>query len=73
MDSLWTPRNITPIEGSCYEVTNASISQEIFSHLTMLSMKCRKNIRVSDNQKRMSKAGCINIYTYAICDANDSK
>ena len=30
MNSLWTPRNITPINGSCYEVINSSISQEIF-------------------------------------------
>ena len=27
IDSLGTPRNITPIEGSCYEVIDSSISQ----------------------------------------------
>ena len=31
MDSLWTPRNITLLEGSCYEAVDSSISQ-IFSH-----------------------------------------
>ena len=39
----------------------------------MLSMQCRKNIRVEDNKKRMSIASYINIYTYVICDENDSK
>ena len=46
IDSLGTPRNITPIEGSCYEVIDSSISQEIFQYLKMLSTQCRKNIKV---------------------------
>ena len=46
IDSLGTPRNITPIEGSCYEVIDSSISQEIFPYLKMLSTQSRKNIRV---------------------------
>ena len=49
--SLWTPRNITPLDGSCYEANDSSISQEIFSYLKMLSMQSRKNIRVEDNKK----------------------
>ena len=75
MDLLWTPRNITPIDGSCYVVIDLSISQEIFSYLKMLSMQCRKNIRVYDNQKRISIAMLYTymIYTYDICDENDSK
>ena len=48
MDSLWIPRIITPIDELCYEVINLSISQDIFSYLKMLSMQCRKNIRVWD-------------------------
>ena len=50
MDSLRTPRNITLIDGSCYEAIDSSISQEIFSYLKMLSMQCKKNIRVEDNK-----------------------
>ena len=29
-DSLWSPRNITSLDGSCYEVIDSSISQIIF-------------------------------------------
>ena len=40
-------------------------------------MQCRKNITVADNKKRMNIANFINmytnIYTYFICDENDSK
>ena len=32
-----------------------------------------KNIAVEDNKKRMNIAKFINIYTYIICDENDSK
>ena len=43
----------------------------------MFSMQCRKNIKVEDNKKRMNIANFINIYaniyTYIICDENDSK
>ena len=48
-----------------------------FSYLKMLSMQCRKNIIVEDTKKRMNIANFINIYTnvytYIICDENDSK
>ena len=40
-------------------------------------MKCRKNITVEDNKKRMNIANFINIYTniytYITCDKNDLK
>ena len=77
MDSLQTPRNTTSLDGSCYEAIDSSISQNIFSYLKMFSMQCRKNITVEDNKKRMNIANFINvyanIYTYIICDENDSK
>ena len=77
MDSLWTPRNITSLDGSCYEAIDSSVSQNIFSYLKMFSMQCRKHITVEDNKKRMNIANFINIYaniyTYIKCDKNDSK
>ena len=77
MDSLWTPRNITSLNGSCYEAIKPSISQNVFSYLKMFSMQCRKNITVEDKKKRMNITNFINIYTniytYIICDKNDSK
>ena len=77
MDSLWTPRNITSLDGSCYEAIDSSISENIFSCLKMLSMQCRKNNTVEDNKKTMNIANFINkytnIYTDIICDENDSK
>ena len=77
MDSLWTPRNITSLGRSCYEAVDLSISQNIFSYLKIFSMQCSKNITVEDNKNRMNKANFINIYayiyTYIICDENDSK
>ena len=76
MDSLWTPRNITTLDGSCYEAIDSSISQNIFSYLKMFSMQCRKSITVEDKKKRVNIANFINIYTnidtYIICDENDS-
>ena len=62
MDSLWTLRNITLLDRWCYETIDPSISQNIFSHLKMFSMQCRKNITVEDKQ-RMNIANFINIYT----------
>ena len=76
-DSLWTPRNITSLDGLWFEAIDSSISQNIFLYLKMFSMQCRKNITVEDNKKRMNIANFINIYTniytYIICDENDSK
>ena len=72
LDSLWTPRNITSPDRSCYEAIDSWISQNI----KMFSIQCRKNIIVEDNKKRMNTANFINIYiniyTYIICDENDS-
>ena len=77
MDSLWTPRNNTSLDGLCFETIDSSISQNIFSYFERFSMQCRKNITVKDNKKRMNIADFINIYTniytYIICDENDSK
>ena len=43
----------------------------------LFSMQFRKDITVEDNKKRMNIANFINIYTniytYIICDENDSK
>ena len=76
MDSLWTPRNITSLDGSCYEAIDSSIAQNIFSYLKMFSMQCRKDITVEDNKKSINIAIFLNIYTnlytYSICDKNDS-
>ena len=75
MDSLWKPRNITSLDGSCYEAIDSSISQNIFSYLKMFSRQCRKNITVEDNKKRMNIANFkntyTNTYTYTIWDEND--
>ena len=53
------------------------ILQNIFLYLKWFSMQCRKNITVEDNKKIMNIANFINIYTniytYIICDENDSK
>ena len=61
MDSLWTLRNITLLDGSCYEAIDLSISQNIFSYLKMFSMQYRKNITVEDNKKKMNIANFMNI------------
>ena len=70
-------QNITSLDGSSYEAIHSSISQNIFSYLKMFSIQCRKNIKVEDSKKRMNIANFINtytnIYTYIICDKNDSK
>ena len=68
---------ITSLDGLGYEAIHSSISQSIFSYLKIFSMQCRKNITVEDNKKRMNIANVMNIYTniytYIICDENDSK
>ena len=83
MDSLWTHRNITSFEGLCYKAIDSSTSQNVFSYLKMFSMQCIRNIAVEDNkkkekkEKRLNTANFINIYvtiyTYIICDEDDSK
>ena len=70
-------QNITSLDGSCYKAIHSSILQNIFSYLKMFSMQYRKNITVKCNKKRMNITNFINtyknIYTYIICDKNDSK
>ena len=77
MDSLWTRRNVASLDGSPYEAMDSSISQNIFSYLKIFSIQCRKNITVEDNNKRMNITIFLNkytnVYTYIICDKNDSK
>ena len=55
---------------------DSSIPQDIFPYLKMFSMQCRKNITVKENKKRNNIANFINmytnIYTYILCDENDS-
>ena len=77
MDSLWTPRNITSLYGSIFEAIDSSISQNISSFFKIYSTQFRKNISVEDNKQRLNIANFMNIYTniytYIICDENDSK
>ena len=69
-------QNIKSLDGLSYEAIHSSISQNIFTYLKMFSMQCRENITVEDNKKRMNIANFINIYTniytYIICDEDDS-
>ena len=71
-----TTQNITSLDGPI-EAIHSSVSQNIFSYLKMFNMQCSKNIKVEDNKKRMNITDFINIYTniytYIICDKNDSK
>ena len=46
MDSLWTPKNITPTDRSCYEAISLSVSQYFLSDLKMVSMQCRKLLKI---------------------------
>ena len=52
MDSKWTLRNITSLDGSCYEAIESSSLQKIFSYLKMFSMQFRKNTAVEVNKKK---------------------
>ena len=63
MDSLWTLRNITSLDGSCYETMDLSFSHKKNSYLKMFSMQCRKNTTVEDNKERRNITNFINIYT----------
>ena len=70
-------QNITSLDGSGYEGIHSSILQNIFSYLKMFSIQCRKNVTVDNNRKRMNITNFINndtnLYTYIICDKNNSK
>ena len=52
MSSLWAPRNIVSLDGLCYEASDSSISQNIFSYLKICSMQYRKNVRVEGKKKK---------------------
>ena len=70
-------QNITSLGGTGCEAIHSSISQNVLSYLKMFSIECRKNITVEDNKTRMNITNFINkdtnVYTYIICDKNDSK
>ena len=51
MDLLWTPRNITSLDGLCYEAINSSISQNIFSYLDMFNMVAEKTLQLKITKK----------------------
>ena len=58
----------------CAMKINSSISQNIFSYLKMVRIRCQINITVEDKKNNEF----INIYIYIymmriICDENDSK
>ena len=78
MDSLWTPRNIVPLDGSCYEAIDSSISQNIFFGISKcLPCNAEKTLQLKIAKRRTNIANFINIYTniytYIISDENDSK
>ena len=50
------------LDRSSYKAIRSSISQNIFSHLRMFSMQCRKIITVEYNKKGMNITDFINIY-----------
>ena len=70
-------QNIISHDGLCYEAIHSSISQKKISYLKMFIMQYRKNITVEHNKKRINITNFINmytnIYTYIICEKNDSK
>ena len=50
MDSLQTPRNITSLDGSCYEVIDSSILQNIFHISKCLACNAEKHVTAEDNK-----------------------
>ena len=56
-------QNITSLDGSNYEATHSSISQNLFSYLKMFSMQCRKIITLEDNKKSMNITN-LHMYVY---------
>ena len=63
VDSLWTPRNITSLDTSCYEAIESSIWQNIFPYLEIFNMQWKNNVAVEDYKKIMDIAHSKNIYT----------
>ena len=70
-------QNIRSLDGSNCEAIHSKISQKKISYLKLFSMQCRKNIAVEENKKRINIANFVNIYTniytYILCDENESK
>ena len=78
MDSLWTPRISYHMMDCAMKQSTHQFHKKIFiSQMLMLIMQYRKNITVEHKKKRMNITNFINIYTniytYIICDKNDSK
>ena len=72
MDSLSAPRISHHLMDRAMKQSTLNFTNN-FSYFKMFSMQCRKIITVEDNKKRMNITNFINIYTYIICDKNDSK
>ena len=73
MNPLWTPR----ISYHMMDHVMKQSTHQFHKIFKMLSMQCRKNITAEHNKKRMNitnfKNIFTNIYTYIICNKNDSK
>ena len=51
MDSLLTPRNITSLDGSCYEAIDSSISQKLFHISKYLACNVEKTLQLKVTKK----------------------
>ena len=51
MDSLWTLRSITSLDGSCYKAIDSSISQNIFHISKCLACNAEKTIQLKITKK----------------------
>ena len=76
IDSVISKRQGNQRKHSFLEQSNRQF-HNFFSYLKMFRIQCRKNIAAEDNKKIMNIAYFINIYTniytYIICNENDSK
>ena len=80
MDSLWIPRNITLLDGPCYEdLTHQfyKIFCPISKCLACIEEKTLQSKITKKKRKKMNIAnfinGFTNIYAYIICEENESK
>ena len=72
IDSLWTPRNIISLDGSNHQF------HKTFVHICLAcNGEKTLQLKITTTKKRMNMANFINIYTniytYIICEENDSK
>ena len=77
MESLSAPR-VSHHLMDCTMKQSALQFHKIFCHISkMFGIQWRKNITVEDNKKRMNITNFINkyinVYTYIICEKNDSE